>query len=207
MAQSLIVSYPFGMANAEIDLYHAVTGALVEADISMAQQSSGIVYIGTTTDGALVGPHVAELQDASDNDRGVVWFFDLQAKSGNYHGKTMFCPPVYDASLRFEVDDANGQDEYSCVWTRDLIRESDSNCISLPKIQVIKRTDGTDLIAKKAMTEVVTGIYKYDATTSSGAGSANERMTAGQSVTVLLFATIDGVEREVPIQVGRDTSA
>lgn len=71
--------------------------------------------------------------------------------------------------------------------------------ITSPTIQVIKASDGTDLIASTALTEIgSTGLYKKDESTN--------KMTAGQMYFAKVQATIDGSTRPFSQQVGRDST-
>lgn len=104
----------------------------------------------------------------------------------------------YHADIHFTRDQANTQDEYTATWFKNGVRVAAS--ITSPTIQVVKRADGTDLIASTAMTEVgSTETYKYDAT---GA----ERQTVGEAVLVIVAATIDGGSRSFSRLIGRDSS-
>jgi hypothetical protein len=107
---------------------------------------------------------------------------------------------LYRASIEFEVDEANSRDEYTVVFNKNGV-ECASGDVTSPTIQVIKRADGTDLIASGALTEIgSTGIYKKDATTTS-------RITAGEAVIVIVAATIDGATRTIKRPLGRDSAA
>jgi hypothetical protein len=71
--------------------------------------------------------------------------------------------------------------------------------ITSPTIQVIKASDGTDLIASSALTQVgSTEFYKKDESTN--------KMTAGQIYIAKVAATIDGSSRGWAQQVGRDSA-
>lgn len=71
--------------------------------------------------------------------------------------------------------------------------------ITSPTIQVIKASDGTDLIASTALTEVGSlGIYKKDESTN--------KMTAGAVYFAKVTASIDGSTRTWLQQIGRDSS-
>lgn len=71
--------------------------------------------------------------------------------------------------------------------------------ITSPTIQVIKASDGTDLIAVTALTEIgSTGLFKKDEGTN--------KMTAGQMYFAKVQATIDGSTRTHTQQVGRDAA-
>jgi len=102
---------------------------------------------------------------------------------------------VYHADLWFNKDDTNSQDEYTVQWF--LNGEPLSTGISSPTLQVIKRTDGTDLIAETTMTEIDTiGAYKYD--------EATNRLTDGEAAIAVMSATINGSVRVWKRPVGRD---
>lgn len=106
---------------------------------------------------------------------------------------------VYHADIKLNVDEANTQDEYTITWFKNGVRVTSG--ITSPTLQVVKRADGTDLIASTTPTQIAsTGSYKYDATGSS-------RMTAGQDALAIVGATIDGSSRTFATIVGRDSSA
>jgi hypothetical protein len=105
---------------------------------------------------------------------------------------------VYTADVTMTVDRVNVQDEYSVLWYKDGVRLTTG--ITSPLLQVVKRADGTDLIAEISMTVVGTdtGAYSYDATGSS-------RRSAGEAVLVLASATIDGTKRTTGRWLSRDS--
>jgi hypothetical protein len=106
---------------------------------------------------------------------------------------------VYHADIKLNIDDANSQDEYTITWFKNGVRITSG--ITSPTLQVVKRSDGTDLIASTTPTEIAsTGSYKHDATTTA-------RMTAGQDAMVIVTATIDASSRTFATLVGRDSSA
>lgn len=71
--------------------------------------------------------------------------------------------------------------------------------ITSPTIQVIKGSDGTDLIASTALTEIGSlGIYKKD--------EATNKMTTGALYFAKVTATIDGSSRTYLQQIGRDST-
>src|SRR5690606_6186465 len=61
---------------------------------------------------------------------------------------------VYHADIQLTVDDSNSQDEYTVIWFLNGTRITSG--ITSPTIQVIKRSDGTDLVASTPMTEIGT---------------------------------------------------
>lgn len=105
---------------------------------------------------------------------------------------------VYHAAIELTVDDANSQDEYTITWFKNGVRVTSG--ITDPTIQVVKRADGTDLIASATPTEIgSTGSYKHDETTN--------RLTAGEAALCIVGATIDGSARSFEDIVGRDSTA
>lgn len=95
---------------------------------------------------------------------------------------------IYHADVNVDRDGDNALDEWSALWSKDGVDLTSG--ITSPTIQVIKRSDGTDLIASTAMTQIgSTGAYKYDTT------SAGQRISAGESYIVVVTATIGGATR------------
>jgi hypothetical protein len=104
---------------------------------------------------------------------------------------------IYAAQIDFADDDDNSQDEYTVQWFKNGAPVTSG--ITVPTIQVIKRTDGTDLVAQASMTQIgSSGAYKYDVT------SAGSRVSAGEAVVVQVTATIDGATRTWRRVVSRD---
>lgn len=107
-------------------------------------------------------------------------------------------PDVYHADIEFTSDGINTQDEYTVTWFKNGIRITSG--ITLPTIQVIRRSNGADLVASSAMTQIgSTGSYKYDEPTN--------RVTAGEAVVVVVAATIDSGSRAYANVVSRDSSS
>ncbi len=105
---------------------------------------------------------------------------------------------VYHADILLTVDEANTRDEYTITWFKNGVAVTSG--ITSPTLQVVKRADGTDLIASTTPTQIgSTGSYKHDE--SSG------RITAGEATLVIAGATIDGSPRSFRLLVGRDSSA
>lgn len=103
---------------------------------------------------------------------------------------------IYTARIWQNKDTSVPQDEYTVVWYKNNIRVTSG--ITSPTIEIIKRVDGTDLLAATTMTQVgTTGSYKYDATGSN-------RLTDGESAIIVVAATIDGSAREYSEVFGRD---
>jgi len=107
---------------------------------------------------------------------------------------------IYTAQIDVADDEANTQDEYSVQWFKNGAPITSG--VTSPTIQVIKRADGTDLVASVAMSEIgSTGAYKYDATAEAN------RITAGEAVGVHCAATIDGATRTWRKLISRDSAA
>lgn len=93
---------------------------------------------------------------------------------------------IYTANIEFNLDNTNTKDEYTVTWRKNATILTSG--ITSPTIQVIKRVDGTNLIASTAMTQIgSTGSYKYD--------EATNRVTIGEAVLVKVQATIDAATR------------
>jgi len=107
---------------------------------------------------------------------------------------------VYPADIQFTRDDTNDKDEYTVLWFRNGTPVTSG--ITVPLIQVVKRADGTDLIASTAMTQIgATGAYKYDEST------AGNRVADGEAVVVICTATINGSARSWRKTVTRDQTS
>lgn len=113
--------------------------------------------------------------------------------------KTNLITDIYHADINLCIDATNSRDEYTVTWFKNGVRQTS---VTLGKIEVIKRADGTALIAADtAMTQIgSTGSWKYDASTV-------ERTTAGEAVIVIVEATIDSAERSFSRVVMRDSTA
>lgn len=104
---------------------------------------------------------------------------------------------LYHADIGFARDTTNSRDEWTVVFFKNGVPLTAG--ITSPTIQVVKRADGTDLIASSALTQIgSTGHYKYDA---SGA----ERATLGEAVVAVVSGTIDGSARPFRRVVSRDS--
>lgn len=103
---------------------------------------------------------------------------------------------IYHADIDFIVDELNARDEYTATWFRNGERLTTG--ITSPTIQVVKRTDGTDLIASTAMTQIgSSGSYKYDEST--------DRVGSGESAVAIVGADVDGETRSFAKVIGRDS--
>lgn len=105
---------------------------------------------------------------------------------------------TYQAKVWMLVDEANAADRYFTSWYKNGGRVSAG--ITSPTIQVVKVSDGTDLVASAGMTQVgATGVFYYN--------EATNRVTAGAVYIALVSATIDGSPRTWTQWLGRDSSA
>lgn len=104
---------------------------------------------------------------------------------------------AYQAKVWMQDDNGGGEDHYSVIWFKNSAPIFTG--ITSPKIQVVKDSDGTDLIAEDDMTEIgSTGMYKYVEGTA--------RMVSGESYKIVVSATIDGSARQWVQGMGRDSS-
>ncbi len=101
---------------------------------------------------------------------------------------------VYHADVFLTRDTTNKRDEYTVHWY--LNGTPITSGITVPTIQVVKRSDGTDLISTMALTQIgTTGAYKLDTTT---------RLASGEAALAVVVATMDGSSRTWRRTVGRD---
>lgn len=104
---------------------------------------------------------------------------------------------VYDADIDFRRDGTNSRDEYTVSWFKNGLPITSG--ITGAQIQVVKRADGTDLIAATNMTEIgSTGAYRYN--------EATNRMTDGEASVIVVTATVDGATRTARLVRGRDAA-
>lgn len=114
---------------------------------------------------------------------------------------------ITDAALASDVDsyqakiwvikESTTADHYAVRWFKNGAPITSG--ITSPTIQVIKGSDGTDLIASTALTEIgSTHRFKKDESTN--------KMVAGAIYFAVVSATIDGATRTWDQQVGRDST-
>lgn len=107
--------------------------------------------------------------------------------------------PVYTAKVLIFDDEGAVTDRYVVSWFKNGVPINAG--ITGATIQVVKVSDGSNLIAPTAMTEIGTiERYKYDATGGS------ERIVAGEAYVILVSATIDGATRTWDQPIGRDSA-
>jgi hypothetical protein len=91
---------------------------------------------------------------------------------------------VYYADISLDRDAT--KDEYSASWFKNGVPLTTG--VTLPLLTVIKRSDGTDLVAETAMSEVgTTHVFKYD--------EATNRISTGETYIARARGTIDGSVR------------
>ena len=102
---------------------------------------------------------------------------------------------TYQAKVGLFDDNIGVADRYTVVFYKNS--EPVTVGITVPTIQVIKSSDGLDLIPSTALTQVgALGIFKHDEPTN--------RIINGASYYTKVTATIDGKTRTWYQQVGRD---
>lgn len=93
----------------------------------------------------------------------------------------------YYGDIEFNPDDSTGRDEYTVRWYKNT--QQITAGVTGPTITLLKRSDGTNLFAGQAMTQVgSTAVYKYDATLTN-------RIARNEQYEVSVTATIDSVSR------------
>lgn len=164
----------------------------------------------TTTDLDTIGDITVVIQNDSEHLPVHVRFqviaqeiYDAIYKDGatgfDENGKVSLSPneDVYHADIDLTIDTTNTKDEYTATWFKNGVRLTSG--IITPTIRVIKRIDGTDLIATQAMTQIgTTGSYKFDA-------EIPNRIIGGDAVLVVVSATIDSGARSFVRLRSRDS--
>lgn len=175
---------------AKIDTAMVLDGAVYQFTtnaLELAPSGSGLDAAGVRAAVGLASANLDTQLSAIDD------FLDTEVAA--IKAKTDLISEVYHADIDLRIDDANARDDYRVIWWKDGDRIT--SAITVPKIQVIKE-DATDLVAESAMTaNGYTFTYRAD-----GA----ERLTAGQSVEVLVTATINGGTRTFSAVLGRDSA-
>ncbi len=104
---------------------------------------------------------------------------------------------VYQAKVFLIDDDGGTEDQYTVIWF--LNSQPITAGITVPTIQVIKWSDGTDLIASVAMTEIASlGMFKRS--------EVSNRVVDGESYIAKVEATIASATRTWFQPVGRDST-
>lgn len=156
---------------------------------------------------SLTGVHHTAIDLTSGSDYTAGGEFAVVLVGATIDGETVNAPlahfsierygSVYGARVWMVDDDAGTTDRYMVVFLKN--GQPITTGISSPEIQVIKASDGTDLIGAIALTQIAsTGLYKHDATTTA-------RVTSGAAYVAKITATIDGATRPMFQPVGRDS--
>jgi len=162
----------------DVKIHTAATGAATALDL--AQSGSGQLFVdGAGYDTAKTSGTITEVPPGAAI-------------------KAVTDVSIYTATVDLSIDVTNGKDEYIVQWFKDGVPLTSG--VTVPKLQVIKRADGTDLIANTAMSTITAGAYKYDAVTA-------ERTTAGEGVLVSVTATIDAATRTWRVPLSRDSAS
>lgn len=115
----------------------------------------------------------------------------------NYDGAKVVNALNYFCRVGLNIDNGNSKDEYTVQWFRNT-EPIGADASTTPQIKLVKRSDGSNLLAATNMTQVASLTHwKYDATTTA-------RLTAGEAAIAVITATIDGVVRTFEEPVSRD---
>lgn len=176
--QSVVTSIIPGVIDSAAFNTGAITAAAIAADaITAAKVADGTIDAATFAAGAINAAAIAA--GAIDNDA-------LAADTNSYHAKVWMNKEGMTA------------DKYGCVWFKNA--QPVLTGVTSPTIQVFKASDGTDLIAVTAMTEVGSHhAFKKEETTN--------KTTPGDMYWAKVQATIDGATRTWLQPVPRDSTA
>lgn len=165
-------------------------------DLSLMNRLLAYSQLALRTDAAIATDRATELGEINANQGTGAGSFD------NTAAPTVALTTAYDlyhADINLSVDEANTQDEYTITAFKNGVRLTSG--VTSPTIQVVKRADGTDLIAATALTEIgSTESFRYNATTTA-------RITAGEAVIAIFSATIDAGTRTFSRVLSRDSAA
>ena len=115
----------------------------------------------------------------------------------NYDGTNIVNEIVYYAKVELTIDSTNTQDEWTVRWYRNGTLVG-PDAATTPQIQLIKRSDGTDLQAATNLSQIgSTQSWKKDLLTTA-------RVTKGEAVIAKVTQTIDGTLRTWEQLVSRD---
>jgi len=189
-------------------------GVAIDGDTGIAIASSnaqGVTITGNTIGLACVGLAGAGLYvDGSTSD--ILGNITGSIDTVNNGVTLASSEDVFFARISAIIDASNSQDEYSVTFyhndepidSGDIGSSSSSGeagtFVNNVYIRVIKRSDGTDLIASSLMDEVGdSGSFKYD--------EATNRLTEGEAAIVEISADINGSPMTWREWVGRDSEA
>lgn len=154
-----------------------ITAAKIAADaITAAKVADGTIDAATFAAGAI---NAAAIADGAIDDAAVAADMDS-----------------YTAKI-WVIKEGTTTDHYAVRWFKNNVPITSG--ITSPTIQVIKGSDGTDLIASTALTEIgTTHRFKRDESTN--------KLTAGAIYFAVVSATIDSATRTFEQQIGRDSA-
>ncbi len=178
-------TYGLAALNTDLDQILVYADVIDNGTSGLVKVASDVAAIlaGTGTDGVLISAGTGTGQ--------------ISLSSGVVSAALASSQDVYHADIEVTIDETNSKDEYTVTWFKNGVRQTSG--ITVPKIQVVKRADGLDLVAQADMTQIgSTGSYKYDEDT--------DRLTAGEAALVVVSATIDASGRTFSRIVTRDSS-
>lgn len=192
------------MAAGVLDAGAIATGAFTAAKFA----ADYLAAVNAEVDTALAdydAPTFAELDARTDAIEADTQ--DIQARLPTVLVSGRIDAAVSDAGVAADMDsyaakvwigrESTTSDHYVVIWFKN--GQPVTSGITSPTIQVIKVSDGTDLIASTSLTEVGSlGIYKKDESTN--------KLTAGQMYVAKVVATIDGSSRTWFQPVNRDSA-
>lgn len=208
-SQKLTVLAFADAGHATLDAGDRVTGDAANITLKIEQDDDGTQSASNDTNPTEVedGQYVFDLTQAETNGDKLTFYPESSTAGVQvvalpslviYTRPPNFADLIYFADIECTIDDASGQDEYTVRWYKNGARVTTG--ITSPQIQVVKRADGTDLIAATSMTQIGSGgAYKYD--------EATNRLTAGEAAEAIVTATIDGATRTFSAMVGRDSES
>lgn len=188
----------------DVDPYDAVRFGLTALPNAAAEAAGGLYTRGTGA-GQVNQPANGMLDSNVVRNAGTA----ITAASGVQEVKvaSIAANAIADAAVAADMDSYSAKiwvikegttaDHYAVRWFKNGAPITSG--ITSPTIQVIKGSDGTDLIASTALTEIgSTHRFKKDESTN--------KMVAGAIYFAVVSATIDGSTRTWDQQVGRDST-
>lgn len=173
-----------------------VDGNWTNYDVAASPQGTSGRYLATMPAGIIIaGRYYATFYEQAGGSPHITNDLKIGAGPIDWTGAAEVAAIEFAARVTLTRDNLNTQDELTARWFRLLTPLFTG--ITSPTIQVIK-SDGTDLIAVTAMTQIgTTGAYRYVATGAS-------RLAVGDAYLVRVVATIAGAARTFETTVSRD---
>lgn len=166
------------------------TGVLYKNSVATAETVT-IVNVGTGT--YSVSVTVPSNWTSADIGSVMINATILGLTYGSVASFSVYVADIYHAAVELTIDSTT--DEYTVTWYANGIPQTSG--VTSAYIQVIKRADGTDLVAETAMTQIgTTSSYRYN--------EATNRITEGEAIIVAVKATIDGAVRTWRVPLSRD---